>query len=191
MNAAVPFAAGFYLLIGSQFISQTSPQANLDEQAPSEVAAPRRDGDPPKTGSKPSRMQRTELKEIQMTASKLLSAISIALLAAAGAAHAESYDGVHQLTSSTSRADVASQAVVAARSGNPYADGANSGPVQLIASTASRAAVRAEAVAAAHSENPYAEGVTSRVAPVLASGVDRSTVRAAARAAARGDALPL
>jgi hypothetical protein len=40
MNAAVPFAAGFYLLIGSQFISQTSPQANLDEQAPSEVAAP-------------------------------------------------------------------------------------------------------------------------------------------------------
>ena len=33
-----------------------------------------------------------------MTASKLLSAISIALLAAAGAAHAESYDGVHQLT---------------------------------------------------------------------------------------------
>jgi hypothetical protein len=136
-------------------------------------------------------MQRTELKEIQMTASKLLSAISIALLATAGAAHAESYDGVHQLTSAASRADVAGQAVVAARSGNPYADGANQGPVQLIASTTSRAAVRAEAVAAAHSENPYAEGVTSRVAPVLASGLDRSTVRAAARAAARGDALPL
>ena len=109
-----------------------------------------------------------------MTASKLLSAISLALLAAAGAAHAESYDGVHQLTSATSRAQVASQAVVAAHSANPYADGANSGPVQLTASTTSRAAVRAEAVAA-----------------VLASGVDRSTVRAAARAAARGDTLPL
>ena len=126
-----------------------------------------------------------------MTASKLLSAISIALLAAAGAAHAETYDGVHQLTSAASRAEVATQGVVAARIGNLYADGANQGPVQLIASTTSRAAVRAEAVAAAHSENPYAEGVTSRVAPVLASGLDRSTVRAAARAAARGDALPL
>lgn len=125
-----------------------------------------------------------------MTASKLLSAISLALLAAAGAAHAESYDGVHQLTSATSRADVASQAVVAAHSANPYADGANDGPLQ-VSSTTSRAAIRAEAVAAAHSENPYAEGVTSRVAPVLASGVDRSAVRAAARAAARGDALPL
>jgi hypothetical protein len=130
------------------------------------------------------------LKEIQMTASKLLSAISIALLAAAGAAHAESYDGVHQLTSATSRAEVASQAVVAAHSADSYAEGANQGPVQLVSST-SRAAVRAEAVAAAHSENPYAEGVSSRVAPVLASGIDRSTVRAAARAAARGDALPL
>jgi hypothetical protein len=76
-----------------------------------------------------------ELKEIQMTASKLLSAISIALLAAAGAAHAESYDGVHQLTSAASRADVASQAVVAAHSANPYATGANAGPAQVIVST--------------------------------------------------------
>jgi hypothetical protein len=126
-----------------------------------------------------------------MTASKLLSAVSLALLAAAGAAHAESYDGVHQLTSAASRAEVASQAVVAAHSPNPYADGANSGPVQLTASATSRAAIRAEAVAAAHSANPYADGASSGVAPVLASGVDRATVRAAARAAARGDTLPL
>jgi hypothetical protein len=167
MNTAVLFAQGFPLDIGAQFFPWTSPSAD------------------------PGNQNRNQLKEIQMTASKLLSAISIALLAAAGAAHAESYDGVHQLTSAVSRADVASQAVVAAHSANPYADGANQGPVQLIASTTSRAAVRAEAVAAAHSENPYAEGVSSRVAPVLASGIDRSTVRAAARAAARGDALPL
>lgn len=126
-----------------------------------------------------------------MTASKLLSAVSLALLAAAGAAHAESYDGVHQLTSATSRAEVAGQAVVAAHSANPYADGANSGPVQLTASTTSRATVRSEAVAAAHSANPYADGASSGVAPVLASGVDRASVRAAARAAARGDTLPL
>jgi hypothetical protein len=131
------------------------------------------------------------LKEIQMNASKILSAVAVALMAVAGAAHAESYDGVHQVTSVASRADVAGQAVVAAHSANPYATGANAGPAQVIASSTTRAAVRAEAAAAARSENPYAEGATSRVAPVLASGADRSTVRAAARAAARGDALPL
>lgn len=126
-----------------------------------------------------------------MTASKLLSAISLALLAAAGAAHAETYEGVHQLTSAASRADVANQAVVAAHSANPYATGANAGPAQVIVSSTSRAAVRAEAVAAAHSADPYAEGASSGVAPVVASTVDRAAVRAAARAAARGDALPL
>ncbi|KQX37837.1 hypothetical protein [Variovorax sp. Root434] len=126
-----------------------------------------------------------------MTASKLLSAISIALLAAAGAAHAESYEGVHQLTSAASRADVAGQAVVAAHSANPYATGADAGPARVIVSTVSRAAVRADAVAAAHSADPYAEGASAVAAPVLASTVDRAAVRAAARAAARGDSLPL
>ncbi|KQW59363.1 hypothetical protein [Variovorax sp. Root411] len=126
-----------------------------------------------------------------MTASKLLSAISIALLAAAGAAHAETYEGVHQLTSAASRADVAGQAVVAAHSANPYATGADAGPARVIVSTVSRAAVRADAVAAAHSADPYAEGASAVAAPVLASTVDRAAVRAAARAAARGDSLPL
>ncbi|MGJ7537476.1 MULTISPECIES: helicase SNF2 [Variovorax] len=126
-----------------------------------------------------------------MTASKLLSAISIALLAAAGAAHAETYEGVHQVTSAASRADVAGQAVVAAHSANPYATGADAGPARVIVSTTSRAAVRADAVAAAHSADPYAEGASAGVAPVVASTVDRAAVRAAARAAARGDALPL
>jgi hypothetical protein len=131
------------------------------------------------------------LKEIQMNASKILSAVAVALMAVAGAAHAESYDGVHQLTSAASRADVAGQAVVAAHSANPYATGADAGPAQVIASSTSRAAVRAEAVAAAHSADPYAEGASSGVAPIVASTVDRNAVRAAARAAARGDALPL
>jgi hypothetical protein len=126
-----------------------------------------------------------------MTASKLLSAISIALLAAAGAAHAETYEGVHQVTSAASRADVAGQAVVAAHSANPYATGADAGPARVIVSTTSRAAVRADAVAAAHSADPYAEGAAAGVAPIVASTVDRAAVRAAARAAARGDALPL
>ena len=126
-----------------------------------------------------------------MTASKILSAVAVALMAVAGAAHAETYEGVHQLSSTASRADVASQAVVAAHSANPYATGANAGPAQVFVSSTSRAAVRAEAVAAAHSADPYAEGASAGVAPIVASTVDRNAVRAAARAAARGDALPL
>jgi hypothetical protein len=131
------------------------------------------------------------LKEIQMTASKILSAVAVALMAVAGAAHAESYEGVHQLTSAASRADVAGQAVVAAHSANPYATGANAGPAQVFVSSTSRDAVRADAVAAARSADPYAEGASAGVAPIVASTVDRATVRAAARAAVRGDALPL
>ncbi|BEP33460.1 hypothetical protein GmRootV59_04340 [Variovorax sp. V59] len=126
-----------------------------------------------------------------MTASKILSAVAVALMAVAGAAHAETYEGVHPLTSAASRADVAGQAVVAAHSANPYATGANAGPAQVFVSSTSRDAVRAEAVAAARSADPYAEGASSGVAPIVASTVDRATVRAAARAAARGDALPL
>jgi hypothetical protein len=131
------------------------------------------------------------LKEIQMTASKILSAVAVALMAVAGAAHAETYEGVHQLTSAASRADVAGQAVVAAHSANPYATGANAGPAQVFVSSTSRDAVRADAVAAARSADPYAEGASAGVAPIVASTVDRASVRAAARAAARGDALPL
>ena len=66
-----------------------------------------------------------------MTASKILSAVAVALMAVAGAAHAETYEGVHQLTSAASRADVAGQAVVAAHSANPYATGANAGPAPI------------------------------------------------------------
>ncbi|WP_431108959.1 helicase SNF2 [Variovorax paradoxus] len=126
-----------------------------------------------------------------MNASKILSAVAVALMAVAGAAHAETYEGVHQLTSAASRAEVASQAVVAAHSANPYATGANAGPAQVFVSSTSREAVRADAVAAARSADPYAEGASAGVAPVVASTVDRATVRAAARAAARGDSLPL
>lgn len=126
-----------------------------------------------------------------MTASKLLAAVSLALLAATGAAHAETYEGVHPLSHGLSRAEVAQQGVVASHSADPYAEGADAGIKAPIASSAPRAAVRAEAVAAAHSANPYAEGANAGVASVSRSGVDRETVRAAARAAARGDRLPL
>ena len=83
-----------------------------------------------------------------MNASKILAAAALSLLAAAGA-HAETYDGVHPVTSSVSRAEVASKAVAAARAGNVYSDVAGAG-AQAFTSTADRAAIRAEAVAKAH-----------------------------------------
>ncbi|WP_454903294.1 alpha/beta hydrolase [Variovorax gossypii] len=81
-----------------------------------------------------------------MNASKILAAAALSLLAAAGA-HAETYDGVHVVNSSVSRAEVAPQAVAAARAGNEYSDAAGA---QAFTSTANRATVQAEAVAKAH-----------------------------------------
>ncbi|MGJ7526770.1 MULTISPECIES: alpha/beta hydrolase [unclassified Variovorax] len=83
-----------------------------------------------------------------MNASKILAAAALSLLAAAGA-HAETYDGVHTVNSTISRAEVSSQAVVAAHAGNVYGDGATAG-AQPFTSTADRAVVQAEAVAKAH-----------------------------------------
>lgn len=83
-----------------------------------------------------------------MNASKIIAAAALSLLAAAGA-HAETYDGVHALTSSASRSSVAAEAVAAARAGNVYGEGADSAAPIVSAST-DRAAVRAQAVATAH-----------------------------------------
>lgn len=84
-----------------------------------------------------------------MKTSNILAAAALSLLAAAGAAHAETYEGVHAVTSGYSRADVAPQAVAAARAGNEYSDGATAG-AQTFTSTADRSTIRAEAVAKAH-----------------------------------------
>jgi hypothetical protein len=75
-------------------------------------------------------------------------ATAFALLGAAGA-HAESYDGVHAITSSASRADVKTEAVAATRAGNIYSDTAAEGAV-AVNSTLDRNTVRNQAVAAAH-----------------------------------------
>lgn len=77
-----------------------------------------------------------------------ISAAAFAMLGAAGA-HAETYEGVHAITSSASRADVQAAAVAAARNGNPYADGVGEGVV-AINSTLDRSAVHDQAVATAH-----------------------------------------
>jgi hypothetical protein len=134
-----------------------------------------------------------ESKEIRMTISnaKRLSAIALALAAAAGAAHAETYEGVHPLTTAESRANVAAGAVVAARIGNPYATGVDAGPMHPPVAMNNRDTVRAEAVAAARAPDPYAEAASSGTTPIVAGAVDRATVRAEAYAAARGNALPL
>lgn len=85
-----------------------------------------------------------------------ISAAAFALLGTAGAAHAETYEGVHALTSAASRADVRTEAVAAARNGNVYSDAAAEGTV-AVTSTVDRQAVRAEAVATARSGNIYSD----------------------------------
>jgi hypothetical protein len=77
-----------------------------------------------------------------------ISAAAFAMLGAAGA-HAETYEGVHAITSSASRMDVQAEAVAAARAGNPYSDSAAEGTL-AVNSTLDRNAVRDQAVATAH-----------------------------------------
>lgn len=77
-----------------------------------------------------------------------LGAVAAALLGAAGA-HAETYEGVHTITSGAARTDTQAEAVAAAHSTNPYADGAGERAV-AIDSTRDRNAVHDEAVATAH-----------------------------------------
>lgn len=126
-----------------------------------------------------------------MNASKIIAAAALSLLAAVGA-QAETYQGVAQPVSANSRAQVKAEAVVAARSDNPYAEGYGASVAPVVVGSADRSAVRADAVVAAHSVNPYADGYEASVAPTVASStVDRTTIRAQARAAARGNDLSL
>ncbi|MEJ8825484.1 alpha/beta hydrolase [Variovorax humicola] len=84
-----------------------------------------------------------------MKTSNLIAAAAVVLFAVAGA-QAETYEGVQPLTHSRARADVASEGAVAARSGNPYADGAAAGVSAIASSNVDPNVVRAEAVAKAH-----------------------------------------
>lgn len=82
------------------------------------------------------------------TTSKLLAAAALSVLAVAGAS-AETYEGVHPLTTANTRAEVQGGAVAAARGGNLFGEAASAG-VETVASTTDRATVREQAVAAAH-----------------------------------------
>ena len=125
-----------------------------------------------------------------MKTSKIIAAAALSLLAAAGA-QAETYEGVHAPVSANSRADVRAQAVVAARSDNPYAEAVSSRVAPILTASTDRGIVRNEAVAAAHSANPYAEGYGQGVVRTSRGSVERATIRAQARSAAHGEQLPL
>jgi hypothetical protein len=87
-----------------------------------------------------------------MNVSKILSAIALAVIAASGGAHAETYDGVHVMDSVKSRGEVNALAVATAHAPN---QNVTNGSRVLPAMTASadRAIIRGEAVAAAHAPN--------------------------------------
>jgi len=104
-----------------------------------------------------------------MKTSNILAAAALSLLAAAGA-HAETYEGVQAVTSGYSRADVAPQAVAAARAGNVYGDGVSSTVAPALTASADRAAIRSEAVAAAHApgQNLRRESFPDSVVPAQA-----------------------
>jgi hypothetical protein len=103
-----------------------------------------------------------------------ISAAAFALLGTAGAAHAETYEGVHAITSAASRADVRTEAVAAARNGNEYSDAAAEGTV-AVTSTLDRQAVRNQAVATAHApgQNLKREAFVGSVIPAQARELTR------------------
>jgi hypothetical protein len=106
-----------------------------------------------------------------MKSAKLLTATAILSLFAAGAS-AEEYQGVLQVRSSASRAEVSAQGRIAARGADPYAEGATAGAPLAHASGVDRATVRTQAIAAARAGDPYGEaasyGAASRPASTLA-----------------------
>jgi hypothetical protein len=118
-----------------------------------------------------------------MKVSKILTVAALCIVGI-GAAQAESYQGVHPLTHDRSRAAVRAEAVVAAHSPDPYADGYGADVPATIVSTADPAAVHSEAVVAAHSPDPYADGYGAGVPAVIASSADPAAVHAQAVAVA-------
>jgi len=86
-----------------------------------------------------------------MKTSKIIAAAALSILAVAGA-QAETYEGVQQVTSTHSRAEVNAQAVAIAGT-NLYAEGASSGVAPVLSASVDRARIQADAVATAHAPN--------------------------------------
>lgn len=120
---------------------------------------------------------------------KSILAVGALLVLVAAGAQAETYDGVHPLTHGASRAQVRAEAVVAAHSPDPYAEGFDAGVPAATASDVARATVRSEAVVAAHSPDPYADGFDAGVPASLVSDISRASVRAQAVATSHSPKL--
>ncbi len=99
-----------------------------------------------------------------MNASKILSAIAVALIAASGAAHAESYEGVQAVNSVRSRSEVNTEAVAAVQAGQRSID-PKSRVAPMLTASRDRAPVRDQAVAAAHAPNLDREAFVNSVVP--------------------------
>jgi hypothetical protein len=112
-----------------------------------------------------------------MKTSKFIAAAALALLAAAGA-HAETYNGVHSLSSGNKRSDVGAHAVAATRAPDVFADASMSRPAVRV-NQRERSAVRGEGVAAAHApnQNMRRESFPNSVIPSSASGQTRQASR--------------
>lgn len=87
-----------------------------------------------------------------MKTSNILAAAALSLLAVAGA-HAETYEGVLKQTGVLTRSEVNAQAVVAAHSANPYAEGVSSKVAPVLTASVDRSTIRAQAYARAHAPN--------------------------------------
>jgi hypothetical protein len=112
-----------------------------------------------------------------MKISNTIAGAALALLAAAGT-HAETYDGVHALTSGNKRSDVGAQAVAATRAPDLFSDGAMSRPAARV-NQRERSAVRGEAVATAHApnQNMRRESFPNSMIPSSASAQTRQASR--------------
>jgi hypothetical protein len=108
-----------------------------------------------------------------MKTSNLFAAAALALLAATGV-QAETYEGVHPVTSGLNRTDVESQAVAAAHAKDQNVTRGSRGP-ETVAVSRDRAGVEAEAIraAAAPDQNVTAGSrVNSKVISTLQNPVD-------------------
>ena len=115
-----------------------------------------------------------------MKNSTIIAAAALSLFAVAGVAQAETYDGVLQINSVLSRAEVNAQAVAAAHAPNQNVTNGSRVLPTLTAST-DRALVRTEAVAAARApaQNLRAEAFVNSTIPAAAT-VNRGVTRHAA-----------
>jgi hypothetical protein len=133
-------------------------------------------------------LEALQTRKTEMNLSNLLSAIAISLLAATGAAHAETYEGVHPLTNGMLRSDVAREAVAAAHANNPYAEASDAGPARPIVNGLRRESVHAEAVAAARIGNLYSEAASAGTVALPGSARERQRSNGLARTNVRDEA---